>query len=103
MTQIERIVKMEAILDRAVEANKRLAEALEEYLDVQNDITELAEYYFSEQWLQDFDDDNDNKLPKDLKRGVLSEDAVYHMLADNKDTAVDVLLKTAELMKKKDI
>lgn len=46
-------------------------------------MNELATYYSSPQWRQDFDDDAAGKIPHDLKRGVLSEDAVYHLLADD--------------------
>ena len=39
-------------------------------------------YYDSGQWLRDYETDEAGLLPKDLKRGVLSEDAVYNFLAD---------------------
>ena len=38
-------------------------------------------YYTGGQWQKDFTDDEAGKLPRDLKRGVLSEDAVYDFLA----------------------
>ncbi|MBQ3516767.1 MAG: DUF4298 domain-containing protein, partial [Lachnospiraceae bacterium] len=37
-------------------------------------------YYGSDIWRKDYEDDESGKLPADLKRGVLSEDAVYHLL-----------------------
>ena len=43
----------------------------------------VQEYYDSELWLQDFEADEAGKLPKDLKRGVLSEDAVYDLITDH--------------------
>ena len=73
---------MEQILDEAAEAVSSLSEALEKYCAVQDKLQELAAYYSSAQWRQDFDDDSTGKLPSDLKRGVLSEDAVYNLLAD---------------------
>ena len=85
MKQIERITYMEQILDEATEAVSSLSEALEKYSTVQDKLQELIAYYTSEQWRQDFDDDNAGKIPSNLKRGVLSEDAVYHLLADNTD------------------
>ena len=85
MEQIERITYMEQILDEAAEAVSSLSEALEKYSTVQDKLQELIAYYTSEQWRQDFDDDNAGKIPSNLKRGVLSEDAVYHLLADNTD------------------
>ena len=85
MEQIERISYMEQILDEATEAVSSLSEALEKYSTVQDKLQELIAYYTSEQWRQDFDDDDAGKIPSNLKRGVLSEDAVYHLLADNTD------------------
>ena len=82
MEQIERITYMEQILDEATEAVSSLSEALEKYSAVQDKLQELAAYYSSEQWRQDFDDDSAGKIPNNLKRGVLSEDAVYNLLAD---------------------
>ena len=85
MEQIERITYMEQILDEATEAVSSLSEALEKYSAVQDKLQELTAYYSSEQWRQDFDDDSAGKIPSDLKRGVLSEDAVYNLLSDITD------------------
>ena len=85
MEQIERITYMEQILDEATEAVSSLSEALEKYSAVQDKLQELVAYYSSEQWRQDFDDDSAGKIPSNLKRGVLSEDAVYNLLADISD------------------
>lgn len=88
MEQIERITYMEQILDEATEAVSSLSEALEKYSAVQDKLQELIAYYSSEQWRQDFDDDSAGKISSDLKRGVLSEDAVYNLLADITDLKV---------------
>ena len=85
MEQIERITYMEQILDEATEAVLSLSEALEKYSAVQDKLQELIAYYSSERWRQDFDDDIAGKIPSDLKRGVLSEDAVYSLLSDISD------------------
>jgi hypothetical protein len=50
---------------------------------VQDDAAALAAYYESGDWRRDFEDDEAGRLPPDLKRGVLSEDAVYNALSDN--------------------
>ena len=85
MEQIERITYMEQILDEATEAVSSLSEALEKYAVIQDKLQELIAYYSSKQWRQDFDDDSAGKIPKGLKRGVLSEDAVYNLLSDITD------------------
>ena len=82
MEQIDRIAYMEQILDEATKAVSSLSEVLEKYSAVQDKLQELSAYYSSKQWRQDFDDDSAGKIPHDLKRGVLSEDAVYNLLAD---------------------
>ena len=85
MEQIKRIEEMERCLDASREAVDRLAYALDEYEDVQSELKELIEYYDSDLWMSDFEDDEMGRLPEDLKRGVLSEDAVYDLIADNRD------------------
>ena len=41
--------------------------------------------------MQDFEDDEAGKIPRDLKRGVLSEDAVYDLLTENRELLVRML------------
>lgn len=81
--QIERIQYMEQILDEALEAVKELSDALEKYCVLKTRIAELADYYDGPDWRKDFEDDCEGKIPRNLKRGVLSEDAVYNLLTDN--------------------
>lgn len=83
MEQLERITYMETLLDDATEAVSTLAAALERYTSMQGKLQELDAYYTSRDWRQDFDDDSSGKLPANLKRGVLSEDAVYDLLEQN--------------------
>ncbi len=42
----------------------------------------LSEYYSSDTWIRDFAADEAGLLPKDLKRGVLSEDGIYALLEE---------------------
>ena len=73
---------MERRMERAAKAVIRLSAALEDYEAVQGDIYALSEYYGSKEWKQDFADDEAGRLPADLKRGVLSEDAIWNLLSD---------------------
>ena len=82
---IERIKLMEERFDRASDAVKRMSEALEVYESVKDDINTLNEYYGSEEWKQDLADDEAGLLPKDLKRGVLSEDGIWDLLSEHTD------------------
>ena len=81
--QIERIVQNEELLDEATAVLERFEEALELFGSVQQKIKELDRYYGSEEWRKDFEDDEAGQLPKDLKRGVLSEDGIYDILTKN--------------------
>lgn len=85
MEQIERIKTMEQHLDRASQAVMKLSAALDDYAEVQESIRELEKYYGSDDWKQDFADDEQGLLPQDLKRGVLSEDGIWNVLTDNQD------------------
>ena len=46
---------------------------------------DLEEYYLSYEWKKDFEADEEGLLPKDLKRGVLSEDGIYDLLEEYKE------------------
>lgn len=80
--QVARIRQMERRLNRASAAVKRLEAALGKWEAAQEDIAALDEYYGSDLWKQDLADDDAGRLPADLKRGVLSEDGIWNLLAD---------------------
>ena len=80
MTQIERVSHMEQILDKTAEAAKNLSVALERFLALKEDVSELEAYYTGPQWIRDYEDDCAGRLPDGLLRGVLSEDAVHELL-----------------------
>ena len=83
MKQIERIEKMEQYLNESEQAVRALSKALERYEKVQPSLKKLTDYYGSTLWMKDYEDDEAGKLPEGLKRGVLSEDAVYDLLTDH--------------------
>ena len=82
MTRIDRITRMETLFDKSKEVVRRLDQALEDFAALQPAIAELEAYYTSAQWRKDFEADEAGKLPKDLKRGVLSEDGIWNLLSD---------------------
>ena len=91
MNRIQRITEMESYLDASQEAVRKLSEVLSEYEDIQTCLKKLGDYYESNQWMKDYEADEAGKLPKDLKRGVLSEDAVYDLLTENRELTVRML------------
>ena len=64
MTQIERIGRMEKILDETAEAAKNLSVALERFLALKEDLSELEAYYTGPQWRQDYEADCAGRLPE---------------------------------------
>ncbi|MBQ9987049.1 MAG: DUF4298 domain-containing protein [Erysipelotrichales bacterium] len=81
MEQLERIKHMEDILDRSKQVIFELEEALGKYKDICKEIQELETYYEGPLWRKDYEDDEAGKIPQDMKRGVLSEDAVYNLIS----------------------
>ena len=80
--QVRRISEMEARLDRAGIALGEITAALDGLRVIREDVRLLSAYYESPLWREDFEADEAGLLPNDLKRGVLSEDAVYGLLSD---------------------
>ena len=66
MNIIERIQYMEALYDLALQTGEISGE--------------LVDYYESGQWLKDYEADERGELPRDLKRGVLSQDGLWELL-----------------------
>ena len=66
MNIIERIQYMEALYDLALRTGEISGE--------------LVDYYESGRWLKDYEADERGELPRDLKRGVLSQDGLWDLL-----------------------
>ena len=69
--------------DRYDELSRVIAElddAISEYQDFKADLQILREYMETGQWKKDFESDEADKIPADVKRGVLSEDGLYDFL-----------------------
>ncbi len=69
MNRRERVKKYERLFDEA------LAQPDPEKLRL------LEAYYTSGEWLEDYEADERGEFPPDLKRGVLSQDALYNLLS----------------------
>ena len=68
--QLSRIEEQEARLDRILATDDPSAE----------DLRLLAAYYDGPLWRTDFESDEAGQIPEQIKRGVLSEDAIYDVL-----------------------
>lgn len=82
MNQIERIQYMEQLFDLVKEAMEEPVMSLDKYEKAHKAIIALSEYYGSKEWKQDYADDEAGLLPKEMKRGVLSEDGIWDLLSD---------------------
>lgn len=76
----ERVRQMELYFDLLQEAADTNPDALREDASIRAILQTLIRYYEGGQWLQDYELDEKGLFPQDLKRGVLSQDAVYHFL-----------------------
>ena len=81
----DRITQMEQRLERTTAAVKALEAALEQYQAVRDDLAALDAYLGSPEWHADRADDEARRLPEGLRRGVLSEDAVWNLLERNRE------------------
>ena len=91
---IERVTKMETILDDLTLIVEKSDNALTELSDSLQDLCTLKKYYES-QYMKEMADKR-LEIPQDLKRGVLSEDAVHMLLTD----LVELSDKMSKLRKK---
>ena len=77
---IERIRVMEQYFDLLQEIAISDPNALREGGSSAQKLKILAQYYESGQWLREYELDEQGLLPQNLKRGVLSQDALYAFL-----------------------
>lgn len=82
---INRIKNMESVFDflQKMVAEKSVSVCKEDWFRIHLD--NLLAYYEGGQWLSDYQLDEQGMLPKNLKRGVLSQDGVYNFLTDIAD------------------
>ena len=82
---IRRICEMEKIFDALYLAAKQAPEKMKSDQECVRMMNELASYYEGGQWLRDYETDEKGLLPKELKRGVLSQDGVYNLISEFAD------------------
>ena len=77
---VERVSRMEALFDRLSSALRDAPERIAEDAELREAAGALAAYQTSGDWLRDYELDERGLLPAELKRGVLSQDALYELL-----------------------
>ena len=73
---------MEALFDRVSKTLQAPLLSTEKYEEVQVHLSILANYYQSDDWKRDYADDEAGLLPKELKRGVLSQDGLWNLFSE---------------------
>ena len=79
---ITRVQKMEQYFDEIAEVVRLNPKLLQSDASIREKLEELIVYYEGGLWMQDYECDERGELPKDLKKGVLSEDGVYNLLTE---------------------
>ena len=77
---ISRITKMEKIFDDLKFSFEKSKEEFYKNKNLQRKLKVLTNYYENGKWLKDYQLDEENLLPKTLKRGILSQDGIYDFL-----------------------
>ena len=78
---VRRVEEMERCLDLLQKTADENPAEIRSNAQLQAMLRQLTDYYENGRWMQDYALDEQGLLPADLKRGVLSEDAVYDLLA----------------------
>ena len=79
---VARVMQMETYMDEVCAMLQTNPKAIKETAELRKKIAALTDYMDSGQWLKDYEADERGELPTDLKRGVLSQDALYNLLAE---------------------
>ena len=80
--QIKRIMQMESLLNAALSLIKKDSLSPEEMQTLKQLVNQLDIYYSGPLWRMDYEADEKGLLPRDLNRGVLSEDGIWNLLTD---------------------
>ena len=83
--RVIRIKHYEEIYDEVRSVVNELREAIERFDNAVPGINDLEDYYRNGLWKRDYTADDNGKLTSDLKRGVLSQDGLFDLLAEVDD------------------
>jgi hypothetical protein len=81
-TAAARLCRMEELFDALTERYRLAPEKLRCCTETKEMVRTLAEYLAGGLWLADYEADERGEFPKELKRGILSQDALYNLLCD---------------------
>ncbi len=91
MNSYDHVEKMEQIRVRQEETLQELQTLLDKLEEQRGAYASLIEYYYSDQRNRDLEDDRAGLIPQTMNRGVLSEDAIFDLVGDYRDTAIRMM------------
>ncbi|MCR5794312.1 MAG: DUF4298 domain-containing protein [Solobacterium sp.] len=92
---IDRIKTMEGYLNECKASSADLAQQVGRMEGLHEPMKKLFAYYGSEDWFED----RDEEIPADVPAGVLSEDAVYTLVEEVRETAIRMLELSTDILK----
>lgn len=101
MSQIKRIQEMEERLNKYAEVLNKVQVDLAELEASQEDYIQLRDYYSSQDFFDDVAFSDSPDFPENTACGVLSEDAVYDLLDEHFQTALQLLDSSSAMLKER--
>ena len=101
MSQLERIQEMEELLNQYAQTLAAAQSALAKLEASQMNYIQLRDYYTSQVFFDDLEFSNQADFPEDVARGVLSEDAVYDLMGEHFETALQLLDLSSAMLKER--
>lgn len=99
MNSYKHIEEMEKILNNHKKILEDFNKNLEIFKKSQEDYKKLSDYYSSNKYFEDLEDDEKGLIDEKIPRGVLSEDAVFDLIGENYWTAVKMLEIATDIIK----
>lgn len=101
MEQLERIQKMEGHLNKYAQVLEDAQKALEQLEQSQTEYIQLRDYYTGQDFFDDLEYSNSPEFPENIACGVLSEDAVYDLMGEHFETAINLLDLSSSMLKER--
>lgn len=96
--RLKNIIEKEAVLNEVESFFHDFEKILEKYREILPKMESLWAYYESEQWREDYDASNRGEIPRSIPHGVLSEDAVYNAMYNQRRLAIECIRQMTEVL-----
>lgn len=96
--RLKNIIEKEAVLNEVESFFHDFEKMLEKYREILPKMKGLWAYYESEQWREDYDASNRGEIPRNIPHGVLSEDAVYSAMYNQRRLAIEYIRQMTDVL-----